>query len=372
MPRVPRPLAYVLVGSMVLGVLAVPGVGYAAYRHDVDQRAVLPVGSQVGGVDVGGMDRTSAVAAVQAVVQRYVDRPSVVTVGGQTLAFTPRELGVTDDAESAVDSAFTQALTGSWTDRAWDRFRGETSSPSAEVTVTPADLAPLEARAAETAAALALPAQDATVKLVGGKPTWTPSAPGRQVDPAAVVDALEAGLSDGTPREVPLQEVAPAVGEDAFGTVLVVRTGTNVLEVYKGQQLVRTFGVATGAPEFPTPTGRTSVTLKRYRPTWVNPGSDWGKSMPARIGPGPGNPLGTRALNLGFPNIRIHGTPAASSIGYSVSHGCIRMRMPDVEALYDMVPAGATVFVVRGGAPRLPTAAAASVDTVTAAAADGG
>jgi lipoprotein-anchoring transpeptidase ErfK/SrfK len=296
----------------------------------------------------------------------------VVTVGGRTLSFTPRELGVTDDTEAAVDSAFEQALTGSWTDRAWDRLRGETSSPSADVTVTAADLAPLEARAAETAAALAVPARDATVQLVGGKPAWTPSSPGQQVDAAAVVAALEDGLADGTPRDVPLQAVAPEVGDDAFGTVLVVRTGTNVLEVYKGQRLVRTFGVATGSPEFATPTGRTSVTLKRYRPTWVNPGSDWGKSMPAKIGPGPDNPLGTRALNLGFPNIRIHGTPAASSIGYSVSHGCIRMRMPDVEALYDMVPQGATVFIVRGGPPRLPARAAAPVDTATAAAADGG
>lgn len=372
MPRVPRPLAYVLAGGMVLGVLAVPGVGYAAYKHDVDQRDVLPLGAQVGGVDVGGLERSSAVAAVQAVVQRDVDRPSVVTVGGQTLSFTPRELGVTDDAEAAVETAFAQALTGSWTDRAWDRLRGETSSPSTEVTVTPADLAPLEARAAEAAAALARPAEDAAVRLVGGKPSWTPSAPGQQVDPAAVVQALTAGLADGTPRDVPLEVVAPEVADGAFGTVLVVRTGTNVLDVYKDQRLVRTFGVATGAPEFATPTGRTRVTLKRYRPTWVNPGSDWGKSMPAKIGPGPNNPLGTRALNLGFPNIRIHGTPAASSIGYSVSHGCIRMRMPDVEALYEMVPEGATVFVVRGGPPRLPAAAAAPVDTVTAAAADGG
>lgn len=357
---------------MVLGVLAVPGVGYAAYRHDVDQRAVLPVGSQVSGVDVGGLDRSAAVAAVQAVVQRDVDRPSVVTVGGQTLSFTPRELGVVDDTEAAVESAFSQALTGSWADRAVDRLRGETSSPRTEVTVTPADLALLQARAAETAAALERPAENAAVTLAGGKPSWSPSAPGQRVDPAAVAAALEAGLADGMPRDVPLEVVAPEVSDGAFGTVLVVRTGTNVLEVYKNQRLVRSFGVATGAPEFPTPTGRTSVTLKRYRPTWVNPGSDWGKSMPARIGPGPSNPLGTRALNLGFSNIRIHGTPAASSIGYSVSHGCIRMRMRDVEALYDMVPQGATVFVVRGGPPRLPAPAAAPVDTAIAAAADGG
>ena len=39
----------------------------------------------------------------------------------------------------------------------------------------------------------------------------------------------------------------------------------------------------------------------------------------------------------------------AGLVGDSASHGCIRMSMPDVEALYPMVP---TVFVTRGGPPR--------------------
>ena len=76
--------------------------------------------------------------------------------------------------------------------------------------------------------------------------------------------------------------------------------------------------------------------------------------MPASIPPGPGNPLGTRAMNLSAPGIRIHGTPSWNSIGYSVSHGCIRMRIPDVEALYPMLSVGDSVWIVRGGPPRLP------------------
>jgi L,D-transpeptidase ErfK/SrfK len=96
------------------------------------------------------------------------------------------------------------------------------------------------------------------------------------------------------------------------------------------------------------------VTLKRYLPTWVNPWSKWSMDMPAKIGPGPGNPLGTRALNLSAPGIRIHGTPHARSIGYSVSHGCIRMRMPDVEALYPLVPKGTPVFIVKAAPARVP------------------
>jgi lipoprotein-anchoring transpeptidase ErfK/SrfK len=370
-PRVSRPLAVGLAVTTAVAVLAVPGAGYAAYRQDVAQRGLLPTGAVVGGVDVGGLGRDAAVDAVRAVVQRDADRPAVVSVGERTVTVTARELGLTDDADAVVDTALAGAADGSWAARAWERLRGGPVAPDLAVSVTPPDRQRLDQLTAEVAADLERAPVDATVSLSGGRPVWTPSAAGQRVDAGAIAAALAAGLEDGAPREVALEPVAPAVTESAFGTVLVVRTGANVLELYKDQRLLRTYGIATGSPRHPTPLGRTSVTLKRYRPTWVNPGSAWATGMPASIGPGPGNPLGTRALNLGMPNIRIHGTPAAASIGYSVSHGCIRMRMADVEALYDLVPTGATVFVVNGGPPRLP-ASAAAVQSTTAATADGG
>jgi len=67
--------------------------------------------------------------------------------------------------------------------------------------------------------------------------------------------------------------------------------------------------------------------------------------MPASIPPGPGNPLGTRAMYLNAPGIRIHGTWSSSSIGTAASHGCIRMLIADSEQLYPLVPIGTTVIV---------------------------
>lgn len=65
---------------------------------------------------------------------------------------------------------------------------------------------------------------------------------------------------------------------------------------------------------------------------------------------GPGNPLGSRALYL-YRNgrdtlYRIHGTTQPSSIGRSVSNGCIRMLNAHVEDLYKRVPVGAQVVVL--------------------------
>ncbi len=65
---------------------------------------------------------------------------------------------------------------------------------------------------------------------------------------------------------------------------------------------------------------------------------------------GPGNPLGSRALYLyrgGRDTLyRIHGTTQPSSIGRSVSNGCIRMLNSHVNDLYRRVRPGALVVVL--------------------------
>ena len=65
-----------------------------------------------------------------------------------------------------------------------------------------------------------------------------------------------------------------------------------------------------------------------------------------RTPPGPGNPLGTRWMGLSSPGVGIHGTPESGSIGYSESHGCIRMLIPQAEWLFDHVTVGTPVFIV--------------------------
>jgi lipoprotein-anchoring transpeptidase ErfK/SrfK len=64
------------------------------------------------------------------------------------------------------------------------------------------------------------------------------------------------------------------------------------------------------------------------------------------IPPGPGNPLGTRWMGLSAPGVGIHGTPDAASLGYSQSHGCIRMAIPDAEWVFDHVSVGTPVFTI--------------------------
>jgi lipoprotein-anchoring transpeptidase ErfK/SrfK len=59
------------------------------------------------------------------------------------------------------------------------------------------------------------------------------------------------------------------------------------------------------------------------------------------------NPLGARALYLGSSLYRIHGSNEPETIGQAVSSGCFRMTNEDVIDLYNRVPVGTKVVVMR-------------------------
>jgi lipoprotein-anchoring transpeptidase ErfK/SrfK len=93
--------------------------------------------------------------------------------------------------------------------------------------------------------------------------------------------------------------------------------------------------------------GTTTVVNKAKNPTW-RPTARMRKEnpkLPAVVGPGRSNPMGTRAIYLAEGLLRIHGTNAPKSIGKAASSGCYRMRNADVEHLYELVGRGATVYV---------------------------
>lgn len=96
--------------------------------------------------------------------------------------------------------------------------------------------------------------------------------------------------------------------------------------------------------------GSAIIGMKVKNPTWRPTANQRKKKkLPAVVKPGPANPLGIRALYL-FQNgrdtlYRIHGTNQPSSIGKSVSSGCIRMRNADVSDLYERVGNGTRVTV---------------------------
>ena len=82
-----------------------------------------------------------------------------------------------------------------------------------------------------------------------------------------------------------------------------------------------------GSPRTRRRSGSGRSSTMRRDPWWIPPpDSKWAQGAKP-IPPGPGNPLGTRWMGLSAPYVGIHGTPDAASLGYSQSHGCIRMAI---------------------------------------------
>ncbi|WP_458792085.1 L,D-transpeptidase [Yoonia sp. MH D7] len=97
-----------------------------------------------------------------------------------------------------------------------------------------------------------------------------------------------------------------------------------------------------------TRTGRTEVIRKVEGPSW-SPTPSMRKrnpEWPARIGPGPENPLGTHALYLSWQYYRIHGTHDTRKIGRRSSNGCIGLYNEHIAQLYSMTGAGTQVLVL--------------------------
>jgi lipoprotein-anchoring transpeptidase ErfK/SrfK len=149
-----------------------------------------------------------------------------------------------------------------------------------------------------------------------------------------------------TPLELLTQGVPADVTPENYGPVIVVFRESKRLTLFDGPRAVRSFPIATGTSEYPTPLGNYSIATMQRDPWWIPPpDSDWARGKEP-VPPGPGNPLGTRWMGTTAPLVGIHGTPDAASIGYSASHGCIRMRVPDAEALFTQVDVGTPVLIV--------------------------
>lgn len=138
-------------------------------------------------------------------------------------------------------------------------------------------------------------------------------------------------------------------GEYAPGSI-VIRTPERSLYYVLGDGKARRYKVGVGREGFQW-SGNSRIVSKQEWPSWTPPQTmiereaAKGKTIPAFMEGGPGNPLGARAMYIGGTLFRIHGTNDAASIGGAVSSGCIRLMNTDVIELYNLVKIGARVYV---------------------------
>jgi lipoprotein-anchoring transpeptidase ErfK/SrfK len=131
-----------------------------------------------------------------------------------------------------------------------------------------------------------------------------------------------------------------------YASAIVINRSRFRLTLYRHLKRVETYSIAVGRAGLETPAGLYHIQDKVIDPAWHVPKSAWagklaGKTIPAGD---PQNPIKARWMGI-FDGAGIHGTDAINSIGTAASHGCIRMRIPDVEKLYNEVSVGAPVYI---------------------------
>jgi lipoprotein-anchoring transpeptidase ErfK/SrfK len=254
----------------------------------------------------------------------------VLRLGKVTLTVTPKQLGASAYVGDAVKHA-------------------RVFAPGANVPLKVAAPRPrLERYARTLARRFDRASVNSELRLRNSKPFVTKEQQGRRLRQSLAVRDLYRSLKTHARNPIVLKQdvIVPQSTRASIGDVIVIRRGLNKLFLYDGMKLRRDFGVATGQSRYPTPLGKWEIVVKWRNPWWYPPASDWAKDAEP-IPPGPGNPLGTRWMGLSASAVGIHGTPDPASIGYSVSHGCIRMRIPEVEWLFTQVDIGTPVYIVQ-------------------------
>lgn len=119
---------------------------------------------------------------------------------------------------------------------------------------------------------------------------------------------------------------------------IVVSIPDRKLALIENGQTAKIYDVGVGALVSPSPAGEFQIAQRLENPTYYKPG--------VVIGPGAGNPLGTRWMGLNVKGFGIHGTNRPDSVGHNASHGCIRLRNHDIEDLFARVKVGDHVSLV--------------------------
>jgi lipoprotein-anchoring transpeptidase ErfK/SrfK len=288
--------------------------------------APIAFGVTVGGVRVGGM---MAYQARKAVEKAYAASLQFVIDETHAVALPPTALGAKANFDKAI-------------------LRARFARPGA---IVPLDVAVSQARVRGYVDRLGdrvdHDARDARIVLHGVQPRAIEARDGRYLKRLATGRAIRTSLATNSrlPIRLRYEITKPEVRSAKLDEAIVIERGSNELLYFDNAKYTRSFGVATGQSAYPTPLGDYEIVTMQRNPWWYPPPSPWAQdSQP--VPPGPGNPLGTRWMGLSAPYVGIHGTPDAASIGYSASHGCIRMRIPDAEWLFQHVKIGTPVFII--------------------------
>jgi lipoprotein-anchoring transpeptidase ErfK/SrfK len=327
----------------------------AVYAYDHGRRDKIAKGISVGGVNIGGLTKEAAERKLESRYLAALHEPIVIHHATKTWTLGPREARTSADIGAMVDEALARSRDGNIFTRT---FRGLTGGKinenlTPEVTYSKTAVVRLLDRVRRSVDRDAI---DAKLNFHGASFTEAQGRDGlavdastlhRQIDQAIVSPTADRTFVARTHHTAPKVTTKELVKQ--YDTLLIIDRANFQLKLYKQLKPVKTYDIAVGMVGLETPAGIYHIQNKAVNPAWTMPNSSWvapadrGKVVP---GGTPENPLKARWLGI-FNGAGIHGIDPSEygTIGHAASHGCVRMRIPDVIDLYPRVPVGSPIYI---------------------------
>jgi lipoprotein-anchoring transpeptidase ErfK/SrfK len=335
---------------LTLVLLVVGSVAVYAYDSSRDDR--IAEGITVAGVDVGGMTTEEAREAVRDELGGSLKRPVRVRHGDERFVLSAKEARLRTDLDGMVDEAIDRSRDGSMIGRVYRNLTGGRVDEDVPLRLDYSERA-VRKLVKEVETTVNRPPQDASVRPAGDGLQKIPSRSGFEVRAGKLKRDVIAALENPFARHsirASGTKVKPKVTTEQvakkYPYYITIDRGAYKLRFFKRLKLVNTYDIAVGQVGFDTPAGLYHVQNKAVNPAWNVPNKAWAGDKAGQVIPGgtAENPLKARWMGI-YDGAGIHGTDQEGSIGSSASHGCIRMRIPEVIELYDQVPVQTPVYI---------------------------
>jgi lipoprotein-anchoring transpeptidase ErfK/SrfK len=306
---------------------------------------IIPIGASAAGLDIGGLTLTAAETKLENAFSQRLRRPIQTRVAGHRARLWPADISLVFNARKTARRANIAARS---TPPAPDG--GRYVDVPLHVTYNRADLNEFTARVDRESQVIP---RNARLRMTVRRMYLRRARMGWSIDEKAVARQLDPVLADPRLERIVRAErkrVPPAINANdlrhQYRTVVTVDRAHFKLRYFRNLKRRKAYDVAVGMPGHATPRGRFTIVNKAVNPDWTAPDEPWAGAYRNEVveGGAPDNPLKARWLGI-VDGVGIHGTDADWSIGTRASHGCIRMRVPDVIDLYPRVPVGSTVLI---------------------------
>ncbi len=345
-----RRMRVITVGALVL-LLVLIGGAVGAYAYDSAHKDQIADGVKVGSVDVGGLNADQAAHKIQKRLVAPLHRPVTVKLGSERYKLPASHLKIRADVNGMVDEAIDASQSWGLPGRVFRELTSGSVNHTVQPEVSYSGVA-VRRFVQHVAKKVNREPQDASIAATGSSLNVVPAENGRMLKEGKLQESLETAVDNGGRNKLVNAHVVvarPKVSTDQvasqYPSYLTLDRAAFALRLWDHLKLAKSYSVAVGQAGLETPEGLYHIESKEVNPTWHVPESSWAGSLAGTdVPPGPSNPIKARWMGI-FNGAGIHGTDETWSIGQAVSHGCVRMTIPDVEELYDRVDVGTPIYI---------------------------